>query len=93
MHGKEQKLERPFAVLEKTEIKKMIDEDIQHKDDQMDTTTDMDKTINRTALDSTIAIENKFEIKTEYRVRAVVKKKLLFKTRPKPIIANLAKTV
>ncbi|KAM3966387.1 chromosome transmission fidelity protein 8 homolog [Aphomia sociella] len=31
--------------------------------------------------------------KTEYKVRAVVKKKLLFKSRPKPIISNVAEKV
>lgn len=31
--------------------------------------------------------------KTEYRVKAVVKKKLLFKSRPKPIISNVADKV
>lgn len=31
--------------------------------------------------------------KTEYKVKAVVKKKLLFKSRPKPIISNVAEKV
>ncbi|XP_063828220.1 chromosome transmission fidelity protein 8 homolog [Ostrinia nubilalis] len=30
---------------------------------------------------------------TRYRVRAVVKKKLLFKSRPKPIISNVAEKI
>ena len=33
------------------------------------------------------------EIKTEYQVQAVIKKKLVFKTRPKPIIANVPKKI
>lgn len=33
------------------------------------------------------------EDKTEYKVKAVVKKKLLFKSRPKPIISNVAERV
>ena len=33
------------------------------------------------------------EIQTEYRMQAVIKKKLIFKTRPKPIIANVPKKV
>lgn len=31
--------------------------------------------------------------KTTYKVKAVVKKKLLFKSRPKPIISNVAERV
>ncbi|XP_049874093.1 chromosome transmission fidelity protein 8 homolog [Pectinophora gossypiella] len=31
--------------------------------------------------------------KTEYKVKAIVKKKLLFKSRPKPIISNVAERV
>lgn len=93
MHGKEQKLEKPFAVLEKMEIKKVtVTNDDDNNGNPMDT-IDFNNTINRTALDSTIAVENKFEIKTEYRVRALVRKKLIFKERPKPIITHVAKTV
>lgn len=55
--------------------------------------TDLDVTVNRTVLDSTVSIENKLEINTEYCIRGIVKKKLIFKSRPKPIIANIAKTV
>lgn len=48
---------------------------------------------NRTVLDSTVAVEHKTVPKTEYLVRAVVRQKVLFKARPKPIIANVAKSV
>lgn len=47
----------------------------------------------RTVLDHTIAQEHKTRQRTEYTVRAVCTKKLIFKSRPKPIIANVAKTV
>lgn len=30
---------------------------------------------------------------TEYLVQTIIRKKLLFKTRPKPIIANVAKKI
>ncbi len=36
---------------------------------------------------------DKEHTRTEYCVRAVIQKKLVFKTRPKPIIANLPKKV
>lgn len=94
LHGKEQKLEKPYAVLEKKEIRKAVDDGENDNDNETPLdATNLDKTINRTILDSTVAIENKFNISTEYQVRAIVRKKLIFKARPKPIIANVAKTV
>lgn len=87
LHGKEQPMEKPFAVLEKcirqTEV----------TDGDADPNQTLDTTNNRTVLDSTIAIENKTRPTTEYHVRAIVRKKLMFKSRPKPIIANVAKSV
>lgn len=50
-------------------------------------------TSNRTILDSTLAIEHKTRHQTEYHVAAIITKRLIFKTRPKPIIANVAKQV
>lgn len=88
LHGKEQKMEKPFAVLEK-----MIRETNEDEADDLNQTANLDTTTNRTVLDSTIAIEHKSQTTTEYRVQAIVRKKLIFKTRPKPIIANVAKTV
>ena len=64
--GKHVKLEKPFAVLEKTP------EQIQDED-SMDTDTEIDK--------------------VDYRVKAIVKNKLIFKARPKPIIANVPKKI
>lgn len=82
LHGKEQRMEKPFAVIEKV------------------TTTDHNQTVDldesnmeRSQLGTTMVIENKTDFKTEYCVRAIVKKKLIFKTRPKPIVANIAKKV
>lgn len=48
---------------------------------------------NRTVLDSTIAIEHKTKQNTEYHIQAIITKRLIFKSRPKPIIANVAKNV
>lgn len=83
-------MEKPFAVLEKTV--RVADETDEMAED-LNQTANLDSTINRTVLDSTIAIEHKSQNTTEYRVRAIVRKKLIFKTRPKPIIANVAKSV
>lgn len=38
-----------------------------------------------------VADETVEDMKTEYSVRAVIKKKLLFKSRPKPIVTNVPK--
>lgn len=90
LHGKEHKMEKPFAVLEKV-VRDADPTDTEEMD--LNQTAHLDTTANRTVLDSTIAIEHKSQTTTEYRVRAIVRKKLVFKTRPKPIIANVAKTV
>merc|ERR1719270_1217394 len=36
-------------------------------------------------------LDEDMETMVEYRVRAIIKKKIIFKNRPKPIIANLPK--
>lgn len=53
LNGKEMKLEKPMAVIEKYSVNDKI----------------------------------------QYRIKAVVKKKLLFKSRPKPIISNIVQKV
>lgn len=101
LHGKEQKIEKPFVVLHRTrhynananenETTPNID-----GNELNDTAIDLNDTnisLNRTVLDSTIAIEHKTKQKTEYHVKAIIRKKVIFKSRPKPIIANVAKQV
>lgn len=80
-------MEKPFAVLEK------IVRDTVATGADLNQTENLNDTINRTVLNSTIAIEHKSQTTTGYKVRAIVRKKLIFKTRPKPIISNVAKTV
>lgn len=48
-----------------------------------------------TKLEQPMAVIEKVTVegKTKYRVKAVVKKKLLFKSRPKPIISNVAERI
>lgn len=62
-------------------------------DDSIIIDHDMDNSIHRTVLDSTVAIEHKTKQNTEYLVQAIITKRLIFKSRPKPIIANVAKQV
>lgn len=82
-------MEKPFAVLEKS----IRQTEVADGDGGADASQTLDTTINRTVLDSTVAIEHKTRPTTEYHVRAIVRKKLMFKSRPKPIIANVAKSV
>lgn len=103
LHGRLQKIEKPLLVIEKSDIHKKssttnANEDNEENETMLDISqvSQMDSTIassNRTVLDSTVAVEHKTVPKTEYLVRAVVKHKILFKARPKPIIANVAKSV
>ncbi|KAH8296204.1 hypothetical protein KR054_003045, partial [Drosophila jambulina] len=94
LQGREQKLEKPFAVLEKSktnEGERLLDTSLAPSQDvsMLNATTGAERTV----LDHTIAQEHKSRQRTEYTVRAVCTKKLIFKSRPKPIIANVAKSV
>ncbi|XP_058829898.1 chromosome transmission fidelity protein 8 homolog [Topomyia yanbarensis] len=97
LHGRLQKIDKPLLVVEKSDLHtstKAAEEDETMLD--ISQVSHLDSTIassNRTVLDSTVAVEHKTIPKTEYLVRAVVKHKVLFKARPKPIIANVAKSV
>ncbi|XP_055706289.1 chromosome transmission fidelity protein 8 homolog [Phlebotomus papatasi] len=86
LHGREVTMEKPYAVLEK--IVKPTEKS--PEDENME--VDVNQSISDSQiLDSTVAIEHKSRQKTEYLVKAIVKKKLIFRARPKPIIANVTK--
>ncbi|XP_023171304.2 chromosome transmission fidelity protein 8 homolog [Drosophila hydei] len=93
LQGREQKLEKPFAVLEKSKTNE--GHQLLNTTDAMLEASTMNVTegAERTLLDDTVALEHKSRQRTEYTVRAICSKKLIFKSRPKPIIANVAKTV
>ncbi|XP_053679493.1 chromosome transmission fidelity protein 8 homolog [Anopheles nili] len=102
LQGRLQKIDKPLLVLEKCDLNSPdgVEEETMLDISQLTQTQsqDLDSTAhsvtsNRTILDSTVAIEHKVVPKVEYRVRAVVRNKVLFKARPKPIIANVSKTV
>lgn len=92
MQGREQKLDKPFAVLEKSKTNEG-EHLLNATSANLDASCLLSQTVDRTLLDSTVALENKTRQRTEYTVRAICTKKLTFKSRPKPIIANVAKSV
>lgn len=81
LFGKEQKMNKPLAVIEKVNKPENMDESLN--------CSQMEKSL----LDSTINIENRTKVRVQYEVRSLIKKKLVFKQRPKPIIANVPKKV
>lgn len=78
LFGKEVALPKPFAVLEKI--------DCEQTKDLNETNPNESLLGNSVVLDNTINIENRTKVKTEYRVIALIHKKLLFNQRPRPII-------
>ncbi|KAL7733975.1 hypothetical protein ACLKA6_011672 [Drosophila palustris] len=93
LQGREQKLDKPFAVLEKSKTNE--EQQLLNVTNATLDASALNATAGaeRTLLDDTVALEHKSRQRTEYTVRAVCTKKLIFKSRPKPIIANVAKTV
>lgn len=92
LHGREQKMEKPFAVLER--VRKPLKTNEPNPNETVESLLNATQEHNdSTILDCTVAIEHKTKVRTGLFVRAIVKKKLVFKARPKPIIANVAKTV
>lgn len=90
------KLPKPFLVIEKSRTE--VGEDLlpsQVIENLNESAVQASSQLNQTQkdqslFDNTIAMENKTAQSTEYVVRAVCTKKLIFRARPKPIIANVA---
>jgi chromosome transmission fidelity protein 8 len=88
LYGKEKKLEKPFAVIEKVEkgedtVERKFDESI---------INDSQPNVSISILDTTVNIEHRTKVQIEYHVKALIRKKLVFNNRPRPIISNIAKT-
>ena len=72
LYGKAVNLDKPLVTLEKIQvaIKDGSDSMLTDKNDE----------------DELMDLDAELETKTEYRVKSIIRKKLVFKTRPKPII-------
>ena len=84
LYGKVVKLDKPLVIMEKSQKQSKSskkDREALNQSENGDIAMDMDND------GSEISAE------TIYNVRAIIRKKLLFKSRPKPIIANVPKKI
>lgn len=92
LFGKEVKLAKPFAIIKK--IPKLSSDEEDEEEIRFDETVinDTQQNVSLSILDTTVNVEHRTKPQVEYLVLALIKKKLLFNQRPRPIISNLPKT-
>lgn len=99
LFGKVETMERPFAVIEKVPCAESMD--VSDDDGEpvivpkFDSSVVPDDTVPNASfsiLDTTVNIENRTKPQVEYHVKALIKKKIVFNQRPRPIVSNVPKT-
>ena len=84
LYGKVVKLDKPLVIMEKSQKQSKLskkDSEALNQSENEDIAIDMDNDGSERSTE------------TIYNVRAIIRKKLLFKSRPKPIIANVPKKI
>ena len=84
LYGKVVKLDKPLVIMEKSQKQSKLgkkDSEALNQSENEDIAMDMDDD------------GSEGSTETIYNVRAIIRKKLLFKSRPKPIIANVPKKI
>ncbi|XP_013780276.1 chromosome transmission fidelity protein 8 homolog [Limulus polyphemus] len=90
LFGKTVDVDKPFIVLRK---KNSLTEH-HHEANMLRSQKSLEHTQEEEASEVSVSIENlydKHNYSTYYEVHAIVRKKILFKTRPKPIVTNVPK--
>jgi chromosome transmission fidelity protein 8 len=88
LYGKVEELTKPLVAMKKmTNVNRVTDKNDEHIEVSGTSIPDSNQSIFPTP----ISVDN--SCNTSYIVHAVIKRKLLFKSRPKPIIANVPKKV
>lgn len=84
MQGKESKLEKPFAIFEKC---RSTDNVLSQTQTSFNQSATCNKSMyDKSQMETTLLMQNKSKQKATYKVKALIFKKILFKSRPKPII-------
>lgn len=74
-------MDKPFAIFEKCRANDNINTS------SLNMTATSNRTMyNKSVMETTILMHNKSKQKTTYKVKAVIIKKIIFRSRPKPII-------